>query len=66
MKKEWFLTESRVWVRRWVKLRGGVEKLEVEMGRYKGLLREERVCKWCGEGVEDIRHLLDECEELSE
>ena len=64
--KEWFLSESRVLVRRWVKLRAGVEQLEVEMGRYKGIVRAHRICQACGEGVEDVQHVLDICVRLRE
>ena len=42
------------------KLRSGTCELEVEMGR--GVVaREERVCKLCGRGVEDVRHFVWEC-----
>jgi hypothetical protein len=67
LKREWFLSESRVWVSRWVKLRAGVEGLEVERGRHrridnKRMERWERICKLCDCGnVEDEEHFLDEC-----
>jgi hypothetical protein len=44
LEKEWFLTKRRVWVRRWVRLRAGVERLEVELGRYRGVKRWNRRC----------------------
>jgi hypothetical protein len=65
-KREWFVEENRLWVRRWVKLRAGVEKLEVELGRHRGLRRGDRICKACGEEVEDVQHLLDTCVRWSE
>ena len=49
-----------------MKLRAGVEQLEVEMGRYKGILRADRICQACGEGVEDVQHVLDRCVRLRE
>jgi hypothetical protein len=61
LKKEWFLREDKVWVRRWVKLRAGVEALEVEQGRAKRVPREERICRCCGQGVEDEDHFVDSC-----
>ena len=62
LRKEWYLREDRVWVRRWVRLRAGVEELEVEQGRSKGLGRRERICKFCDSGeVEDEEHFLDRC-----
>ena len=63
LKAEWFLTESRVWVRRWVGLRAGVTCLEETEGRYVGVHRAKRVCRWCESGdVEDVDHFLDSCE----
>ena len=36
------------------KLRGGTAELGIEIGRWHGLRREDRVCKECGSGeVED-------------
>ena len=44
------------------KLRGGTAGLEVETGRWRGVSREERVCKNCqSEKVEDVEHLLMRC-----
>ena len=44
-------------------LRAGVEELEVEMGRRKGLMREERVYVCCKVGeVEDVGHFVRGCE----
>ena len=43
----------------YVKLRGGTAELEVETGRWRGVRREERICKNCRGGeVEDVRHLV--------
>jgi hypothetical protein len=62
LRKEWYLREDRVFVRRWVRLRAGVEELEVEQGRSKGLSRGERICKFCDSGeVEDEEHFLERC-----
>ena len=62
LRAEWFLGESRVWVRRWVRMRAGASCLEVSMGRRRRVFRDKRVCGWCGEGrVEDEEHFLDEC-----
>ena len=62
LKKEWYLGESRVWVRRWVNMRAGVTKVEEELGRYRGIVRGDRVCKKCKGGmVETIDHVIDEC-----
>ena len=62
MKKEWWLRESRVWTRRWVKVRAGVERLAVETGRWKRVPRVQRVCKMCNSGeAEDEGHALDRC-----
>ena len=66
LRAEWFLRENRTWVRRWVKLRAGVENLEVEMGRWKGTARCDRVCRHCRNGVEDVDHFLDKCDAWSD
>ena len=48
--------------RRLVKLRGERAELAVETGRWRGLRREERICKNCRGGeVEDVGHLLMRC-----
>ena len=48
--------------RRLVKLRGETAELAVETGRWRGLRREERICKNCRGGeVEDVGHLLTRC-----
>ena len=40
-----------------LKLRGGTAAFQIEMGRWHGLKREERVCKECYSGeVEDVCH----------
>ena len=63
LKSEWFLGESRVWVRRWVKMRESASCLEVTVARWKNLALEKRVCGWCeSEEVEDEEHFLDGCE----
>ena len=63
LRKEWFLELDRSWVRRWVRMRAGVARLEVEMGRHRGVWRRGRVCRWCDRRkVEDVVHVVDECE----
>ena len=62
LKPEWFLGVSRVWVRRWVRLRAGASCLEVSVGRRRRVFRDKRVCGWCKqEVVEDEEHFLDGC-----
>ena len=49
------------------KLRGGTAGLEVEIGRWRGVSREERVCKNCQSGeVEDVEHLLMRCSSVAD
>ena len=44
------------------KLRGGTAELQVEVGRWRGLKREERKCTNCDGGeVEDVKHFLMRC-----
>ena len=39
------------------KPRGGTAELQVEMGRWRGLRREDRKCAECGSAkVEDVKH----------
>ena len=46
-----------------MKLRGDTAELQVEMGRWKGLRREDRECTECGSGeVEDVKHFVMRCE----
>ena len=53
--------------RRLVKLRGGTAELEVETGRWRGVRREERICKNCRGGeVEDVGHLVMRCTYVEE
>ena len=48
--------------RRMAKLRGGTAELGIEIGRWHGLRREDRVCKECGNGeVEDTDHFVMRC-----
>ena len=45
-----------------LKLRGGTATFQIEMGRWHGLKREERVCKECVSGeVEDVCYWLLQC-----
>ena len=44
------------------KLRGGTAELGIEIGRWHGLRREDRMCKECGSGeVEDTEHFVTRC-----
>ena len=44
------------------KLRGGTAELGIEIGRWHGLIREDRVYKECGSGeVEDTEHFVMRC-----
>ena len=44
------------------KLRGGTARLDIEMGRWLGVSREERVCRNCQSGeVEDVEHWVMRC-----
>ena len=44
-------------------LSGGIADLQVEVGRWRGLKREERKCAECDSGeVEDVKHFLMTCE----
>ena len=46
-----------------MKLRGGTACFHTEVGRWRGVTRQERVCKECDSGeVEDVGHRLMRCE----
>ena len=46
-----------------IKLRGGMVAFQIETGRWRGVVREDRVCKECRKGeVEDVEHWLLRCE----
>ena len=46
-----------------IKLRGGTAAFQIETGRWRGVIREERVCKECESGeIEDAEHRLLRCE----
>ena len=45
---------------------GGTAPLQIESGRWRGLAREERVCRECERGeVEDVNHWLLSCPALA-
>ena len=45
-----------------MKLRGGTAAFQIEVGRWRGIKREERICKECQSGeVEDVCHWLMQC-----
>ena len=53
-------------VKRLVRLRGGVERLEVVRGRRFQVRREDRRCLVCeGKEVEDEEHFIDRCAALT-
>ncbi len=43
------------------KLRCGILPLNIEVGRYRGIKVEDRICSLCKNGVEDEIHFLFEC-----
>ena len=52
---------------RTTRLRISAHDFEIESGRYKGIPRDERICKWCqisiyGNFIEDERHVLYTCD----
>ena len=54
--------KSKAESRMMLKLRGGTAAFQIEMGRWYGLKREERMCKECdSEEVEDVCHWLLQC-----
>ena len=56
------LLKSKAERRMMLKLRGGTVAFQIEMGRWHGMKREERVCKECDSGeVEDVCHWLLQC-----
>ena len=57
------LRRQRADRRMMIKLRGGTAAFQIETGRWRGVVREDRVCKECGKGeVEDVEHWLLRCE----
>ena len=45
-----------------MKLRGGTAAFQIEIGRWRGMKREERICKECQSGeVENVCHWLLQC-----
>ena len=43
------------------RLRAGCLDLEIETGRWRGVERENRVCKLCNNGIENEIHFLFQC-----
>ena len=69
LRSEWYLNRSRVWVRQWVRMRGGVQELEVTVGRRRApqVPREDRLCRQCHHGVvEDEEHFWLHCPRWAE
>ena len=45
-----------------MKFRGGTAAFQMEVGRWQGVTRDDRVCKECQSGeVEDVCHWLPQC-----
>ena len=45
-----------------LKLRGGTAAFQIEMGRWHGVRKEDRICKKCGSGeIEGVGHWLLQC-----
>ena len=56
------LLKSKAERRMMLKLRGGTAAFQIEMGRWHGVKREDRICKECDSGeVEDVCHWLLQC-----
>jgi hypothetical protein len=65
LRRERFLRQAGWAVKRLVRLRGGVERLEVVRGRRFGVRREDRRCLVCDSGeVEDEGHFVGGCRAL--
>ena len=47
-------------------LRCGCTQLEVEMGRWRGVTMEDRICLLCKKDMGDERHFLTSCEALKD
>ena len=45
-------------------IRCGILPLQIQLGRYQGLPRHERICKLCNNDVEDEIHFLFNCSKL--
>ena len=48
------------------KFRMGVAPLNIEIGRYRNLAREERVCPFCLDAIEDETHAMLNCDIYSD
>ena len=48
------------------KFRLSNHKLRIELGRREGIVREERICQICSEGVEDEIHFLVKCKQYND
>ena len=47
------------------RLRAGCLDLEIETGRWRGIPKEQRICKLCSNGIENEIHFLFYCSELN-
>lgn len=47
------------------KLRCATLKLQIEMGRYENIMKEQRICNLCKEEIEDEYHFIMKCKILS-
>ena len=43
------------------KFRTGSHNLEIELGRHQGRPKNDRICKMCGDGIEDELHFMFQC-----
>ena len=56
------LLKSKAERRMMLRLRGGTAAFQIEMGRWHGVKREDRICKECDSGeVEEVCHWLLQC-----
>ena len=46
------------------RLRAGCQDIEIEVGRWRGIPRDQRVCKLCNDGIETEMHFLLYCTNL--
>lgn len=66
LQREQYIQEGGRAARALARLRTGSAELEVELGRWKGVAAEERLCMCCNRGVGSELHLLEECPALAE
>ena len=47
-------------------LRCGIIPIQLELGRYSNVSRDQRICKLCNDGVETETHFIFECKKLEQ